>query len=105
MINFKKSKQKEKSLQDYIYEDAEYVRELLDNLATNKLYLMPSEEYRMIQKILIDLNILMSMEYENEDIDQIIGFEKAQEYIAKILSQVHYGEKEVFEKEDNIYVN
>jgi hypothetical protein len=66
---------------------------------------MPSEDYKLMQKMLIDLNILMCMEYDKDNIDQIIGFEKAQEYIVKILAQFHYGEKEIFNKEDNIYVN
>jgi hypothetical protein len=104
VINFKKSKQKEEiPIQDLMYEESTYVKTLLDELATNKLYLMKSEEYQLIQKILSDLNTFIGLSMESENIDQIVGFENAQELVCEILLQLHDGETEIFESDDNIY--
>ena len=89
-----------------IYEDAEYVKQLLDDLATHQKFLIEAKDFDLIQKILYDLNTLMSMEYNSKNIDQIYGFEKAQKYLAEILLQVHDGATNIFdEKEEVEYVN
>jgi hypothetical protein len=104
VINFKI--QKDKSKQDLITKDAEYIKELLDDLNQGKLFLIPAEEFDLFNKILSDLNVFLGIDVDSENIDQILGFQKAQTLIGNILLQLHDGIIDIFnEEEDNIYVN
>jgi hypothetical protein len=97
VIKFKKSKQ------DLIAEEAIRVKELLDDLDQKRLFLMEADEFNLFSKILSDLNVFLEIEIDSDNIDQILGFNKAQALIGKIVLQLYDGEADVFDrKEDNI---
>jgi hypothetical protein len=92
-----------KSKQDLICEEAVYVKELLDDLDQKRLFLMAADEFKLFSKILSDLNVFMEMDIDSENIDQILGFHKAQVLIGKIVLQLYDGATDIFDKEeDNI---
>lgn len=64
---------------------------------------MEANEFKLFSKILSDLNVFIELDIDSENIDQILGFQKAQILIGKIVLQLHDGATDVFDREeDNI---
>jgi hypothetical protein len=91
-----------KTKQELINEDAQYVKELIDNLITGRQIILSAGEMHLYQKIISDLDRLISIPLDSENLDQILGYEKAQRLVTEILLQLFTGVTEIFYKENKI---
>lgn len=91
-----------KTKEELIQEDAHYIKQLIDNLISGKQIILSANEMQLYQKIILDLDRLMSIPLDSENVDEIIGYGKAQKLVAEILLQLYSGETEIFYKENKI---
>lgn len=91
-----------KTKEELIQENAQYIKQLIDNLISGRQIILSANEMQLYQKIILDLDRLMSIPLDSENIDEIIGYGKAQKLVSEILLQLYIGETEIFYKENKI---
>ncbi len=91
-----------KTKEELIQEDTQYIKQLINNLISGRQIILSANEMQLYQKIILDLDRLMSIPLDSENVDEIVGYGKAQRLIAEILLQLYIGEIEIFYKNNKI---